>query len=426
MTSPHDNPSLIPLSTIYPQIYNIQPKLEPTFHPQYHHTHNNFPQNMHIQNTNFDHSSVGLARAQFQKQPPTNLRKSNFFNFILALYDRHNQPVEIERTNFIGFVENELEQIDGPPTRNGIHYRLQLLYANGVRTEQELYIRLIDSVSKEAIRYEGQDKNPEMQRVLLTHEIMCSRCCEKKSCGNRNETPSDPVITDRYYLKFFLKCNQNCLKNAGNPRDMRRFQVVVSTSVNINLENQILAVSENMFVHNNSKHGRRAKRGANNLSAHLQNVSANLQQNLPNSLAPSGGQNLENPPSILSVLDGSFTGGSNPNKRLFKEEPFNSKNSENNGYPKIQDIVPRGGSVFGQEYVCIIGESLTPDTFVIFGGVTLRPHFINSTCVSVQTPPKMQPGPVEVTLQLPKRNLFKTPRASTMSFKLFFDICSFL
>ena len=27
------------------------------------------------------------------------------------------------------------------------------------------------------------------------------------------------------FLKFFLKCNQNCLKNAGNPRDMRRFQV---------------------------------------------------------------------------------------------------------------------------------------------------------------------------------------------------------
>lgn len=24
-----------------------------------------------------------------------------------------------------------------------------------------------------------------------------SRCCEKKSCGNRNETPSDPVIIDK-------------------------------------------------------------------------------------------------------------------------------------------------------------------------------------------------------------------------------------
>ncbi|CAA9998786.1 unnamed protein product, partial [Nesidiocoris tenuis] len=48
----------------------------------------------------------------------------------------------------------------------------------------------------QAIIYEGQDKNPEMCRVLLTHEVMCSRCCDKKSCGNRNETPSDPVIID--------------------------------------------------------------------------------------------------------------------------------------------------------------------------------------------------------------------------------------
>lgn len=33
----------------------------------------------------------------------------------------------------------------------------------------------------------------------------------------------------RFFLKFFLKCNQNCLKNAGNPRDMRRFQVKKKT-----------------------------------------------------------------------------------------------------------------------------------------------------------------------------------------------------
>lgn len=37
----------------------------------------------------------------------------------------------------------------------------------------------------------------------------------------------NPLILcfSRFFLKFFLKCNQNCLKNAGNPRDMRRFQV---------------------------------------------------------------------------------------------------------------------------------------------------------------------------------------------------------
>uniref|UniRef100_A0A674HTR6 Transcription factor COE4 n=1 Tax=Taeniopygia guttata TaxID=59729 RepID=A0A674HTR6_TAEGU len=200
---------------------------------------------------------VSLARAHFEKQPPANLRKSNFFHFVLAMYDRQGQPVEVERTCFIDFVEKEREQ-NGEKTNNGIHYRLQLLYSNGLRTEQDLYVRLIDSMSKQAIIYEGQDKNPEMCRVLLTHEIMCSRCCDKKSCGNRNETPSDPVIIDRFFLKFFLKCNQNCLKNAGNPRDMRRFQVVVSTTVHV--DGHVLAVSDNMFVHNNSKHGRRARR----------------------------------------------------------------------------------------------------------------------------------------------------------------------
>ncbi|MEQ2274339.1 hypothetical protein XENORESO_018848 [Xenotaenia resolanae] len=66
------------------------------------------------------------------------------------------------------------------------------------------------------------------------------------------------LFPSRFFLKFFLKCNQNCLKNAGNPRDMRRFQVVVSTTVNV--DGHVLAVSDNMFVHNNSKHGRRARR----------------------------------------------------------------------------------------------------------------------------------------------------------------------
>ncbi|GFG28179.1 hypothetical protein Cfor_07831, partial [Coptotermes formosanus] len=138
---------------------------------------------------------VGIGRAHFEKQPPSNLRKSNFFHFVIALYDRAGQPVEIERTAFIGFIEKD-QETEGQKTNNGIQYRLQLLYANGVRQEQDIYVRLIDSVTKQAIMYEGQDKNPEMCRVLLTHEVMCSRCCDKKSCGNRNETPSDPVIID--------------------------------------------------------------------------------------------------------------------------------------------------------------------------------------------------------------------------------------
>ena len=30
----------------------------------------------------------GIGRAHFEKQPPANLRKSNFFHFVIALYDR--------------------------------------------------------------------------------------------------------------------------------------------------------------------------------------------------------------------------------------------------------------------------------------------------------------------------------------------------
>lgn len=42
------------------------------------------------------------------------------------------------------------------------------------------------------------------------------------------------LYLSRFFLKFFLKCNQNCLKTAGNPRDMRRFQVSV-TRFSLNL-----------------------------------------------------------------------------------------------------------------------------------------------------------------------------------------------
>uniref|UniRef100_A0A915ID09 Transcription factor COE DNA-binding domain-containing protein n=1 Tax=Romanomermis culicivorax TaxID=13658 RepID=A0A915ID09_ROMCU len=140
--------------------------------------------------------SAQLTKATFEKQPPGNLRKSNFFNFTVALFDRRGQPIEIEKTQFVDFIEKE-KDADLARTNNGIHYKLWLCYSSGIRQEQDLYVRLIDSVTKQVIVYEGQDKNPEMRRVLLTHEVMCSRCCEKKSCGNRNETPSDPNILDK-------------------------------------------------------------------------------------------------------------------------------------------------------------------------------------------------------------------------------------
>ncbi|XP_058438274.1 transcription factor COE2-like [Marmota monax] len=122
----------------------------------------------------FLRSGVALSGAHFEKQPPSNLRKSSFFHLVLALYDRQGQPVEIERM-VVDFVENDKEQ-GNEKTNNGTHYKLQLLYSNGVRTERDLYVRLIDSVTKQLatclpflslhnsqpIAYEGQNKNPEM------------------------------------------------------------------------------------------------------------------------------------------------------------------------------------------------------------------------------------------------------------------------
>uniref|UniRef100_A0A8B9JIM4 IPT/TIG domain-containing protein n=1 Tax=Astyanax mexicanus TaxID=7994 RepID=A0A8B9JIM4_ASTMX len=293
-------------------------------------------------------SGVGLARAHYEKQPPSNLRKSNFFHFVLALYDRQGQPVEIERTSYVDFVEKDKEY-NGEKTNNGIHYRLQLLYSNGIRTEQDLFVRLIDSMTKQPIIYEGQDKNPEMCRVLLTHEIMCSRCCDKKSCGNRNETPSDPVIIDRFFLKFFLKCNQNCLKNAGNPRDMRRFQVVISTTVNV--DGHVLAVSDNMFVHNNSKHGRRARR-----------------------LDPSEGRTLHSVPTAT---------------------------------PCIKAISPSEGWTTGGATVIIIGDNFFDGLQVVFGTMLVWSELITPHAIRVQTPPRHIPGVVEVTLSYKSKQFCK-------------------
>ncbi|CAI5454235.1 unnamed protein product [Caenorhabditis angaria] len=306
--------------------------------------------------TSASFSSVQISRAHFEKNPPNNLRKSNFFHFVIALYDRSNQPIEVERTQFAGFVEKEKE-IDGQETRNGIHYRLSLVFQNGLRAEQDLYVRLIDSVSKQAIVYEGQDKNPEMCRVLLTHEVMCSRCCEKKSCGNRNETPSDPVIIDRFFLKFFLKCNQNCLKNAGNPRDMRRFQVVLSSSARI--DGPLLAVSDNMFVHNNSKHGRRIKR-------------------------PDASDEAE-----------------------FSE----SQEMSTTSVPTIKALCPSEGWVQGGAQVVVVGENFFEGLQVQFGAVTIWPdavQVISPHAMRVTTPARHGAGMVDVTLQF-KSKTFRGP-----------------
>ncbi|NXE00741.1 COE2 factor, partial [Chaetorhynchus papuensis] len=150
------------------------------------------------------------------------------------------------------------------------------------------------------------------------------------------------LYLSRFFLKFFLKCNQNCLKTAGNPRDMRRFQVVLSTTVNV--DGHVLAVSDNMFVHNNSKHGRRARR--------------------------------------LDPSEGGTT-------------------------PCIKAISPSEGWTTGGAMVIIIGDNFFDGLQVVFGTMLVWSELITPHAIRVQTPPRHIPGVVEVTLSYKSKQFCK-------------------
>ncbi|KAG5895393.1 hypothetical protein JTB14_018747 [Gonioctena quinquepunctata] len=123
-----------------------------------------------MQSSVSDQNGSTVGRAHFEKQPPSNLRKSNFFHFVIALYDRSGQPVEIERTSFIGFIEKDQES-DGQKTNNGIQYRLQLLFANGVRQEQDIFVRLIDSVTKQGREKAGKREQMKLAPNVLSYHL---------------------------------------------------------------------------------------------------------------------------------------------------------------------------------------------------------------------------------------------------------------
>merc|ERR1719188_1448062 len=81
--------------------------------------------------------SPDIGRVEFTKQPPSNLRKSNFFNFMVRFFDGNGSPIEVERTSFIKFID---EGIGGAKSNNGIQYKLIVVYANGVREERDLFV----------------------------------------------------------------------------------------------------------------------------------------------------------------------------------------------------------------------------------------------------------------------------------------------
>ncbi|NXY39107.1 COE2 factor, partial [Pomatorhinus ruficollis] len=120
-------------------------------------------------------------------------------------------------------------------------------------------------------------------------------------------------------------------------------QVVLSTTVNV--DGHVLAVSDNMFVHNNSKHGRRARR-----------------------LDPSEG--------------GSST-------------------------PCIKAISPSEGWTTGGAMVIIIGDNFFDGLQVVFGTMLVWSELITPHAIRVQTPPRHIPGVVEVTLSYKSKQFCK-------------------
>ncbi|XP_067103506.1 transcription factor COE3-like [Osmerus mordax] len=122
---------------------------------------------------------------------------------------------------------------------------------------------------------------------------------------------------------------------------MRRFQVVVSTTVNV--DGHVLSVSDNMFVHNNSKHGRRARR-----------------------LDPSEAAT-----------------------------------------PCIKAISPSEGWTTGGATVIIIGDNFFDGLQVVFGTMLVWSELITPHAIRVQTPPRHIPGVVEVTLSYKSKQFCK-------------------
>ena len=132
---------------------------------------------------------------------------------------------------------------------------------------------------------------------------------------------------------------------------MRRFQVVISQQINV--DGSLLAISDNMFVHNNSKHGRRTRR-----------------------VDPSESVN---------------TSGSSTGSTI--------------SAPMIKAICPNEGPVTGGTTLVIIGENFIDGIQVLFGSVLIWPEIITSNALKIQLPARHHAGPCDVTLSLKGRQL---------------------
>jgi hypothetical protein len=90
-----------------------------------------------------------------------------------------------------------------------------------------------------------------------------SKLFEKRRQSTRHATvPGEHIGRDDHHPKMTPPSKRNLETNLNQSRFPATFspplQVVISTQVSV--DGPLLAISDNMFVHNNSKHGRRAKR----------------------------------------------------------------------------------------------------------------------------------------------------------------------
>ncbi|KAI3364739.1 hypothetical protein L3Q82_000895 [Scortum barcoo] len=145
--------------------------------------------------------------------------------------------------------------------------------------------------------------------------------------------------------------------------DSRVKDVLVVVSTTVNVDGHVLAVSDNMFVHNNSKHGRRARR-----------------------LDPSEAAT-----------------------------------------PCIKAISPSEGWTTGGATVILIGDNFFDGLQVVFGTMLVWSELITPHAIRVQTPPRHIPGVVEVTLSYkskqfckgaPGRFVYTGPAGSAPSYTL--------
>ncbi|CAK1555394.1 unnamed protein product [Leptosia nina] len=147
----------------------------------------------------------------------------------------------------------------------------------------------------------------------------------------------------------------------GQCLDLRKWTndcVVISTQVMV--DGPLLAISDNMFVHNNSKHGRRAKR-----------------------LDPTEGTE--------AALE--------PTSGLYPPLPVAT--------PCIKAISPSEGWTSGGSTVIIVGDNFFDGLQVVFGTMLVWSELITSHAIRVQTPPRHIPGVVEVTLSYKSKQFCK-------------------